>query len=581
MSFLLLNLFAAPTVTDGAVAGRQAGSAPFGDVLAAGAAPVSEEKFAAYLQDAKQGLQPKNAALSNAAQAGAISGAAQFARLGEAAIAADPLLLSDTQAGLLKQALQDALNANVFSGEGSAKQAFKELQEQLDLGELAEDAVDIDAVLLDLPSIEKLPQAPKDELLSKIRQFIHASLGGNNQAQKAQVKAGDLADTANKAQQQNTAKPLSEPLLEAVQASLFLTGKTAQTQVSAQNANTETTAQIASTQETLESELPRWVRDIGILAADDAAATSQDSRAQITLPEVSLPGADEVNIAQNNGLAVSVLPSENTLSRDALAKQDASQLTLNKAQTGAETQLVSSDKKQVNAVIQTASFADNLKADTSANATMSRELLSPLPGDAKAASASVISTQAGVDNAVILAQPAQAQAATYDAQARIDPQLYQHRGAVLEQVHIAITRAKNLESDRITVQLDPADLGRVEVVMDVKQDGRTHLHILAERRETLDMLQRDARGLERALQEAGLKTDAGGMEFSMQQQANPHAANDNGHEQGANQHQAGGEHVSAAQAEHAKNAADAANMADAALITSASYVIENGLDVTV
>jgi len=39
--------------------------------------------------------------------------------------------------------------------------------------------------------------------------------------------------------------------------------------------------------------------------------------------------------------------------------------------------------------------------------------------------------------------------------------------------------------------------------------------VLAERPETLEMLQRDARGLERALQDAGLKTESGGLSFGL------------------------------------------------------------------
>ena len=40
--------------------------------------------------------------------------------------------------------------------------------------------------------------------------------------------------------------------------------------------------------------------------------------------------------------------------------------------------------------------------------------------------------------------------------------------------------------------------------------------ISAERSETLDLLQRDARSLEKALAEAGVETDSGSLEFSRQ-----------------------------------------------------------------
>ena len=42
--------------------------------------------------------------------------------------------------------------------------------------------------------------------------------------------------------------------------------------------------------------------------------------------------------------------------------------------------------------------------------------------------------------------------------------------------------------------------------------------VTADRQETLDLLQRDSRGLERALQEAGLDADSDNLSFSLRQQ---------------------------------------------------------------
>lgn len=106
----------------------------------------------------------------------------------------------------------------------------------------------------------------------------------------------------------------------------------------------------------------------------------------------------------------------------------------------------------------------------------------------------------------------------------VDASLHHYRAQVIEQVHVAIVRAKDSDVDRITIQLEPVDLGRVDVVMDVRRDGTTHVLITADRRETLDMLSRDARGLERALQDAGVKADAGSMEFNLRQQQGQNAA---------------------------------------------------------
>lgn len=84
-----------------------------------------------------------------------------------------------------------------------------------------------------------------------------------------------------------------------------------------------------------------------------------------------------------------------------------------------------------------------------------------------------------------------------------------------DQVAVQIQRAVRDGASRIIVQLSPAELGRVEVQLDFTQDGRVSAAVLADRADTLDMLQRDARLLERSLQEAGLKTDGGSLSFDL------------------------------------------------------------------
>lgn len=85
------------------------------------------------------------------------------------------------------------------------------------------------------------------------------------------------------------------------------------------------------------------------------------------------------------------------------------------------------------------------------------------------------------------------------------------------QVAIHLARAVQEGLDRINIRLNPAELGRVDVKLEVRLDGTTMAIVAADRQETLDLLQRDARGLERALQEAGMKTDSGSMSFNLRQ----------------------------------------------------------------
>ena len=83
-----------------------------------------------------------------------------------------------------------------------------------------------------------------------------------------------------------------------------------------------------------------------------------------------------------------------------------------------------------------------------------------------------------------------------------------------EQVAVQIQRAVGQGADRISIQLNPEELGRIEVKLEMK-DGRMTAMISADRQETLDMLQRDARGLIQTLQNAGLQTDQGSLSFNL------------------------------------------------------------------
>jgi flagellar hook-length control protein FliK len=93
---------------------------------------------------------------------------------------------------------------------------------------------------------------------------------------------------------------------------------------------------------------------------------------------------------------------------------------------------------------------------------------------------------------------------------------------------VAIEIASNAieGKNHFDIRLDPPELGRIEVHLDVDKDGNVTSRVIADRSDTLDLLRRDASGLERALQDAGLKTADNGLQFSLrdhstgQQQSN-------------------------------------------------------------
>jgi flagellar hook-length control protein FliK len=86
---------------------------------------------------------------------------------------------------------------------------------------------------------------------------------------------------------------------------------------------------------------------------------------------------------------------------------------------------------------------------------------------------------------------------------------------VTNQVAVQIQKAIGEGNDRISIQLKPAELGRVEVRLDVASDGRVTAVVTADRADTLDLLQRDARILQSSLQDAGLQADSNSLSFEL------------------------------------------------------------------
>src|SRR5213078_787407 len=72
---------------------------------------------------------------------------------------------------------------------------------------------------------------------------------------------------------------------------------------------------------------------------------------------------------------------------------------------------------------------------------------------------------------------------------------------------------------RFEIRLDPADLGRIDVRIDVDRSGGVTSHLTVEKPETLSMLRQDAPQLQRALNDAGLSTGDGGLQFSLRDQS--------------------------------------------------------------
>ena len=89
----------------------------------------------------------------------------------------------------------------------------------------------------------------------------------------------------------------------------------------------------------------------------------------------------------------------------------------------------------------------------------------------------------------------------------------------LSGVAIEIASKAASGDNHFEIRLDPPELGRIEVRLDVDRDGNVSARMIADRADTLDLLRRDAGGLQHALQDAGLKTSDNGLQFSLRDQS--------------------------------------------------------------
>jgi flagellar hook-length control protein FliK len=84
---------------------------------------------------------------------------------------------------------------------------------------------------------------------------------------------------------------------------------------------------------------------------------------------------------------------------------------------------------------------------------------------------------------------------------------------------VAIAARAQAGSNQFDIRLDPPELGRIDVHLDVDRDGQVTTHMTADRADTLQLLQSQQPQLERALEQAGLKTADNGLQFTLRDQS--------------------------------------------------------------
>jgi len=87
---------------------------------------------------------------------------------------------------------------------------------------------------------------------------------------------------------------------------------------------------------------------------------------------------------------------------------------------------------------------------------------------------------------------------------------------IFHQVAFEVKTAAKDGIDRLSMQLKPGSLGKIDIKIEVAQDGRTTVVVNVEKSETYDFLRKDPSGLQDALKEAGIDANAQDMNYNMQ-----------------------------------------------------------------
>jgi hypothetical protein len=85
----------------------------------------------------------------------------------------------------------------------------------------------------------------------------------------------------------------------------------------------------------------------------------------------------------------------------------------------------------------------------------------------------------------------------------------------VDQVILQMNRNVKNGNDQISLQLHPTDLGKITIKLAIGSDGTVQGNVTADNPQTLALLQKDSRSLERALQDAGLRADSGSLQFNL------------------------------------------------------------------
>jgi len=144
-------------------------------------------------------------------------------------------------------------------------------------------------------------------------------------------------------------------------------------------------------------------------------------------------------------------------------------------------------------------------APPTSSATSSGTIANPAADSTGGISAAAATQNSGTSSAILHVAPA--------SQANV-----QAAPPDINALAINIAAKSQAGAKQFDISLEPTELGRVEVRLTVDSAGNAQAHLVAERPETLQMLQRDSGTLSHALKESGVQLGDNGLQFSLKGQ---------------------------------------------------------------
>jgi flagellar hook-length control protein FliK len=266
---------------------------------------------------------------------------------------------------------------------------------------------------------------------------------------------------------------------------------------------------------------------------DTVGTTSATAAVSSSIPPSSPPPAAAGGAIRRNTQSTASIQANNDQPQDGAIKADVLKTQAAMPAAAHKMQPVPNDKadsSQIDATRRTGDIktaSTDAKPDTKIDAGTKPDANQPPPPQAaidpsqpRPAPAQPVNTNFAVHDITApqavqpgtpaVASPAAAQAAQHIRVSAPQPDL--------PALAVQIAAKSQGGTKQFDIRLDPPELGHVDVRLSIDATGKASAHLTADQPQTLDLLQKDASSLTRALRDAGLDVSQNGLNFSLRQQ---------------------------------------------------------------